>query len=261
MTGCSLASEIEKDAMDWGYGMSQDLTRGQRFLDAFNRIETTLRERTRSDLKEAGFKELVRASRDLVDSQKRRLLDMANLRNVIVHTPFDQKNEIYADPRLSAVEWLEAQAELIEKPPRVLDVLRLIPPRVLSFDDEIDQFLEEAKPPKDFSQSPFRTSNGDFGVITTNAVARWLAAVYVPRDGLIVEPAHVGNVATYGEEQDRVLVKPRTLKVTDAIMYFSGVSHVPPVAILLTESGRHSESPLGICVRADLPDFYRSLGV
>ena len=236
-------------------------TNAERFLDAFNRIETALKNRAGEQGKRTGFWQLVQQSTDLVREQKVRLQDMATLRNAIVHTTLDRNKVLVADPRDSAVEWLEAQADIIEKPPRVRKALKLQRPVILQPSQELNAFLDEVSEPRNYSQSPVSLGGGNFGIITTNTVARWVAANYEVAAGLLVETVSIADVLQFAEPEDRVEIRQPDLKVVDAIALFSGQTEPPPAAILLVERNGNQVSVSGLCVRADLPALYGSIGL
>lgn len=108
--------------------------RATRFLQAFNQIEQELRgrvERRETDPKHLSFPMLLERSPELTERQVDRLRSFADLRNAIVHNPRDIDDEVIADPRESAVEWLEKQVQIILDPPLVRQVLALRKPTVL----------------------------------------------------------------------------------------------------------------------------------
>lgn len=232
-----------------------------RFLDAFNRIELILKKRAKDADKNLGFSALVRSSKELVQRQRDLLLDYANLRNAIVHTRGGQIGQPIADPRLSTVQSIEKQADVLERPPIVLEVLKLQPPIVHPIDSSIFEFFNDVKLPHNYSQAPVRDNKGALHLVTTNAVARWVAASYEPKQGAILSDASIGEVLAYSELGDRVEIRPRGFKVSQAWRVFSGETGSPPAAVVFTHSGSATEKPLGMCVRADLPDMLRALGV
>jgi predicted transcriptional regulator len=237
-----------------------DLSNGQRFLDAFNQIERILRSRASPEKDRVGFSQLVRASDDLIQGQRDLLLDYAVLRNAIVHTK-TEAGRLIADPRSDVVARIEEQVDLIERPPKVLETLRLAPPKILKWDDSVFQFFQQVRLPFDFSQAPVVSRSGDIDLITTNAVARWVAASWEQAQGAALTETSVEQVLHFSEKGDRVEIRSRGLKVVDAWRLFSGASGEPPSAILLTHSGAATEKPLGLCVRADLPAMLKVLGV
>ncbi len=232
----------------------------ERFLNAFRTIEEILASKSSSKGRtHQAFTELVEGSKLLVPEQKRMLRATATLRNAIVHTPYFENRPI-ADPRDDIVLFMEKQAELLENPPKVKNVLKLQPPLVLDYDQEISSFLELVTR-LDFSQAPVKSGASILGLVTTNAVARWLAASYENAEGVVLESSTIANVMAFKEETDSIIFKSKDLKVVDALRAFSGEDGtMPPAAILITDSGISTEKPLGICVRADVQALYRSLG-
>jgi predicted transcriptional regulator len=240
-------------------GMANDLSNGQRFLDAFNSIESTLRSRSSADPRPS-FSDLVRKTRDLVPRQRDLLLDYAELRNIIVHTR-TLNGQLIADPRSDVVDRIEEQADLIERPPRILEALRLSPPQVFQGSDSIVEFLNVVKPPRYFSQAPVATAGDQIELVTTNAVARWMAESWETSQGVVLSEASIDEILAYSEPSDRVEIRGKDLKVVDAWRIFSGEAGDPPAAILITHSGKKTERPLGLCVRADLPAMLKTLKV
>ncbi|WP_147436299.1 hypothetical protein [Mycetocola manganoxydans] len=234
----------------------------RRFLDAFHKTEIMLQSRfDRRDGKRPPFNRLIDESDELVGEQKSRLKELALLRNAIVHTPYSPRDEPYADPRNSVVEWIEKQADVIENPPLVIGVLKLDPPRVLQHSDDVSRFLAEVAYPFDFSQAPVRDANGQIFLVTTNAVARWVASAYSPHAGGVLPLASIAEVARFSEEGDRLHIASERLRVIDALRIFGGALGVPPAAILMRSESPGDPDPLGLCVRSDLPELLRALGV
>lgn len=235
------------------------MSNADRFLDAFNSIEGELKKDVKTS-EYTPFTQSVRHSKRLTPKQRDLLIKWAELRNVIVHTPKGGVPEVIADPREDIVRAIELQLDLLVKPPRVLDVLNYPPPRVLNNGDSIAVFLEEVALPNNFSQSPVRMPDESLSLITTNAFARWIASGY-DNGGVLMEDAPISHVLEYRESGDAVKLGPRTLTAVQAWAHFSGEHGVAPAAIVITESGKHSEKPLGLVVKADVPILLRALGV
>ena len=238
-------------------------TNARRFLDAFHAIEQGLRDRSTKPFtkNEEGFSDLVRDSKELEEGQKQRLRQYSRLRNAIVHNPYEDGLVPIASPRNDVVQWMETQAIIIERPPLVKDVLKLRDPQVLSEDDDVSIFLALAGEPTNFSQAPFRDVSGKLRLITTNSVARWVAEEYTPGIGVVLDNARVRDFTRFAEDGDRLVLKPRDLRAVEAARIFGGSAGNPPAAIVLTEHGKDSETPLGMCVQADVAALLRSLGV
>jgi len=238
---------------------SDDSTNADRFLDAFNGIEDELARRAKAD-RYTPFAQLVRQSRDLTPMQREMLLKWAELRNVIVHTPRRGNPTPIADPRGDVVASIETQLDLLVRPPRVLDVLRPKPPRTLSSEQSVREFIKEVALPNDFSQSPVRMPDGSLSLITTNAFTRWIASGYDDA-GAIIEDAPIAEVLAYREPGDAVKLASRTLTAVQAWSMFSGEHGVAPTAIALSHSGKESETLLALVVKSDVPALLRALGV
>ncbi|MCQ1954125.1 hypothetical protein [Arthrobacter sp. zg-Y238] len=195
--------------------------------------------------------------------QVEKLLDLTDLRNAIAHTPYSETDEPYANPREETVRWIEDQVDIIENPPKVLPALRLVPPQTLVANDRLSVFLGLVGDPHNYSQTPFWRENGDLGLITTNAVARWLANQYEVSQGYLADDVSVSDVSdSASEPRDAVLIKGKNMRVADALKIFAGDSQTaPPVAILITDSGKTHEKPLGIVTPSDIPAMARILGI
>lgn len=232
----------------------------ERFLDAFRTIEAALLAKsTQKYSKQPTFYDLVDDSKLLTSSQKEKLKQFAKLRNAIVHEPH-QNGVPIADPRNDAVDWIERQALIIEKPPLVRNVLKIQPPLVLNKNSEISEFLELVSR-FDFSQAPVGDGARVVALITTNAVTRWISSAYISNQGALVEESKIAEILTFSENTDEVAFKPKDLKVVDALRIFSGENTlIPPAAILITETGKPDEKPLGICVKSDVQALYKSIG-
>ncbi|MBC9942953.1 hypothetical protein ICL81_00225 [Leucobacter sp. cx-328] len=111
-----------------------------------------------------------------------------------------------------------------------------------------------------FSQAPVRMSDGALALITTNAVARWLSSEYKAFSGAAVEHASLGEVIKFSEAEDEILVRSREMTVVQAWRIFAGLeNNTPPHALVITHSGKMSETPLALVVRSDLPALLKAL--
>lgn len=238
----------------------KELSNADRFLEAFRTIEAALLSKSsKKHGKQPPFYDLVDDSKLLTFPQKEKLKQFAKLRNAIVHEPHQHGVPI-ADPRTDVVEWIEKQAIVIENPPLVQQVLKIQPPKVLDTNSEISEFLELVSK-FDYSQAPVGDGIRVIALITTNAVTRWISNAYISSEGALVDESKISEILAFSENTDEISFKPRSLKVVDALRIFSGEnSQIPPAAILITESGKSEEKPLGICVRSDVQKLYKSIG-
>jgi hypothetical protein len=124
-------------------------------------------------------------------------------------------------------------------------------------------FLKLAGDPTNFSQAPYRTNDNGLGLITTNAVARWLTGHYEEDGGYLAGDVSVSDVVEAGAElRDRLELKKKSLRVVDALTILAGGRDTePPAAIVITETGHCHEVPLGIITASDTPALTKALGV
>ncbi|HLS01837.1 MAG TPA: hypothetical protein VK054_07660 [Beutenbergiaceae bacterium] len=241
--------------------MSDNATR---FIQAFTTIEYELRKRIKprdNDPKHLNFPTLVDRSVDLSPEQVEKLKSFSDLRNAIVHNPRDRGNEVIADPRDSAVQWLEKQVDLIVDPPLVMEVLNLQKPTVLTADDDLGAFLAIVRK-HDYSQVPVVDPDGGLHLVTTNAVTRWLANEYIGDKSATVERVKMQDVHRFSEQCDSLVLKPRDLKAAEAVRIFAGdPGSDTPAAIIITEHGKDHQTPLGLCSPTDVATLLHALEV
>ena len=137
-------------------------------------------------------------------------------------------------------------------------MLNLAPPRVLSWDSEISEFFSELMPPLEYSQAPYLDQDGSHRLITSNAVARWAATNYESSSGVLIDKSRITDVASYGEEGDRLVCLKKDLTAQQAIEILTSPEGMPPAAILLTDTGHETGRAMGLAVRADLPNLFRA---
>jgi predicted transcriptional regulator len=128
----------------------------------------------------------------------------------------------------------------------MLSALKLAPPIMFAGTDSILHFLNVVRPPSFFSQAPVRTEDESIGLVTTNAVARWIAEAWEPSQGAVLGDADISEVLCSSEVGDRVEIRDRNLRVVDAWRLFAGEAGEPPAAILLTQTGSQAQRPLGL---------------
>lgn len=238
--------------------------RAQRFLQAFTTIEQELRarvDRDAGDPKHLAFWTLLERSADLTERQVQRLRSYADLRNAIVHNPRDPAGEVIADPRESAVLWLETQADIILDPPLVMRVLELTKPTVLKSSDDLHAFLKIVRE-KAYSQVPVQDAGGGLNLITTNTVTRWLAGEYQGDRSAVFEQVPLTEILRFSEDSSELVLAPRNLKAAEAVQIFAGQrGQNAPAAIVLTEHGKVHQTPLGLCSQSDVAHLLHALAV
>lgn len=236
-------------------GGSDETSRSDRFLVAFARAEEALEELLGSGSGNS-FRWLVRqaAKRDpLVRSVEDDLLELSELRNAIVHERGG--GYVIAEPHEETVAHLEKIVDLVTDPPRVDEVMS----RPVVSCRPAEPVAEAAKRmvDGDFSRLPVYDEDAFIGLLTANAIARWVAdRLAGPPDTLHEEP--VEAVLAYGEAGRRYEVVDRKRLVTDVVALFTEAhrSGRRLETVLVTPTGSEAERPMGIVTIQDLPKLY-----
>jgi predicted transcriptional regulator len=234
--------------------------RGTQFLTAFNEIEDCFRMALGVD-EHVEFGQLVRAYADkkrLTFRQRDTLLAFASLRNAITHGRYYDGNPI-AEPVPEVVDQIEQLRDLIKSPPKALNVLGAMDVCLASPNEPISAVLEHVRR-FDYSQLPVYNETGCVGILTTNAIARWLAHQLSTNKGLAEEET-VSRVLEFAEPHERALPVRRSVTAIEAIDQLShgGKAGAAVTALIVTENGKDSEKPLAVIVADDLPALTAAL--
>ena len=234
------------------------------FLDAFSDIEAYVRRATGADQGER-FATLVTqlASRDrLVREHQVSLQAFASLRNAIQHSKYRSGRPI-ATPHPDVVQAITAVRDQLPRPPRIDSFVQGRGPVETERPSTGVWQALRSMTERDFSQVLVYGDAGYVGLLTTNAVARWLASQVDATGALMVEEAPVEEVLTSAEPHEVAKFVARTATVTDVIDLLSGGSggRLAPVAVVVTQNGKRAEKPLGIVVAHDLLDLLACIAV
>jgi predicted transcriptional regulator len=236
-----------------------------RFLEAFKQIETHLRQRFDPGDGHLEFgRLLVKARGDRALGQyTSRLSRFAELRNVISHEPADNGIPI-ATPLISTVQRIEQIRDALLTPPKVGKFVQTQVVVSTTREDPIGPLLTRLLH-GDFSQAPvIEQEGGTIGLVTTNAFARW-AADQLDQFGMVdATDATVEAVMTKLERHERAVLMGRTANLAQAFSVLRAAAvgeTVGPVAVIVTHSGKPTESILGVIVQADLMSMAEFLGL
>lgn len=244
------SSQLAKSARPAAAASDDDLAR--RFLDACATIERCLK--ARYNLGSAhGLGNVLGdiGSRDKVVNQYQHALRaFVQLRNALAHSANEGGRPI-ANPLPATVEQIERIARQIDSPTPVRSLASPVTSTVSRTDALAPTLISMVE--QGFSQVLVVDEGRDVTVLTTNTVARWMAAHLEPDGSLVVEGASVGEVLAHAEPERVVALRP-TATVAEAIELFGNA--VPPRAIVVTPSGKRTEKPTGIIVVDDLPRLH-----
>lgn len=235
--------------------------RATAFLAAFNEIERHLRRELGED-RHVGFTWMVNELHErgrLPERQQRALVAFARLRNAIAHGEYREGRPI-ADPLPETVAEIRRLAGILVDPPTVLGVLERRDPVTVAPDDPVDRIhalLRETT----YSQFPVYEDGSCVGLLTTDAVARWVAAD-LGADGRLGARTVAEVLGHAGHEEIPVLV-PRDVTVAEAARLLTrpGADGRLPRALVVTEHGRAGQRPLRVVGGGDLPALYEALSL
>lgn len=227
-----------------------------RFLDGFSAIENWMRHTLSTDDKE-DFNSLVRRMGGRVRRHSLELKSFARLRNLIAH---NHSHEMpLAVPTLASVERIEVVGKLLMCPPLLITVAAK-PVEECRPSDPLGRCVKKMHDGI-FSQLPIYEAGQYCGLLTAETIARWLAASFLGDGSGIVDEQTVDEVIKHQESSENVEFVAKTAHVGQALAAFDRFLHSGRrlEAILITERGRPTESPLGIVTIHDIPKLNNAI--
>lgn len=191
-------------------------------------------------------------SRKLLPKTHEELLVLAELRNALTHGRMVNDQRL-AEPTATAVDAMRRVRDQFLDPPTVLTVVEQGKPLIIEPDSSVRQALDLMYE-HDFSQLPVYQRDTYVGLLTTNTVARWMAAQMRAYDGL-AEDVPVEQALRFRENDELVEHAARTTTTTEAMQSFViGAERGRPLtALIISHAGKPDQRPLAIIVAADLP--------
>jgi predicted transcriptional regulator len=227
------------------------------FLDVFNAIEDWLR-RQANVAPGVEFHEVVHLVAENHGGVKRHanlLKKCGRLRNFVVHEY--SRDRPMAVPTLYTVERITAIRDELLSPPSLYSVCT----RPVATCGPSDPVGSAAKTMRDgsYSQLPVYDGTVFVGLLTAEAVARWVAGNLADGQELM-EEEKVAAVLRHQEDPENHAFRGRASTVLDGLGAFDDFLHRGKrlEAILVTESGQPAEHPLGIVTVHDIPKLRRA---
>lgn len=223
------------------------------FLAAFNDIESHLRE-TLGAKKTDSFRWMVDQAnkRHLIsEDQAADLREFGDLRNAISHGRYTDDLRPIAEPLPETVAEIEHIRDILRDPPLALTVLGPQEVRTFSPTAPIGTVLAVIRD-TEISQFPVYDNGRSVDLLTTNTIARWVAADLDDNDHL--DARSVAEVLRYAESTDRAVFLPRDVTAQAALdaMTMPGKDGSLPRAGLITEDGRKDQRPIRVIGGSDI---------
>ncbi len=234
-----------------------DKTRAERFLNAFNNIDYSLRARYGLN-RSMGFSDLIRKSVSLnyvVRKYEDDLIDYGRLRNAIVHQ--GNKPYIIAEPHEKVVEHIEKIERLINTPPKAIDICRrdIISTHASASMEDVIKLIASSN----YSNIPVYKEKHLIGIANGQKILNAFGSYLISggKAKSFLENAQIEDMLTNIKDSNYYDVCSADLTVEDALNKF----HKNPklLAILLTKTGNPSEIPLGIVTGADAIELNKVL--
>lgn len=188
----------------------------------------------------------------LLTPQQRQVLDpLVKLRNAISHGPYRNGRRV-ADPVDEVVEEIERLHAQVFTPPLARDVLGAR--NVVSFQDAAPlEVLLKAVKQDNYSQFPIYCGTEYAGLLTTNAVARWLAQQMFD-SGPASANTPLASILGFREKDEREAFLPADATAASVVraLSLSDEGDPPHLAVILTPSGQSGEEPIALAVADDL---------
>ena len=231
----------------------QTVNRAIPFLAAFNDIEAYLRELLQAK-KSDNFRwmvDLAVRKHLLSEEHAVELREYAELRNAITHGLYTEDMRPIAEPLPETVAEIERIRDILRDPPTALGVLGHHEVHTLTPEDDIREALRVIRSTT-ISQLPIYDNGRCTGILTTNTIARWVAADLDDNDHL--DARSVAEVLDWAEDNDRAVFLPRDVlaqEAIDALTTPKKDGSMPRVAII-TEHGRKNQRPLRVIGGSDI---------
>lgn len=229
----------------------QGRNRGEEFVALYNHLDAHLRQMLDTD-RHIGFVKLAHLAsrRDAaVRAYLGKIQAYAELRNAIVHDS-DMQNGIIADPRPEALEGFRSLVEDITAPRTLLSISSR---EIVVHDpgEPLTRALSLMRY-KGYAQVVVKTGR-EYGILSVEGVARWLQT-QIDQDTVSVGGAKLGDAIEH-EPPSTVEFLDRAATVYDAHEVFQAVGrhrNARLFALLITETGKRTETPIGIATPWDL---------
>lgn len=227
----------------------EEKTRAERFIDAFNSIDYSLRARYGLN-RSMGFSDLIRKCVSLnyvVRKYEDDLIDYSRLRNAIVHQ--GNKDFIIAEPHENIVAQIEKIENLINIPPKVIDICRrdvLSAKSGTSMEDMI-KLISSSK----YSNIPIYKDSTLVGIANGQKILDAFGQYLISggKAQTFLKHMQIEDLLSKIENSNYYEVCKANLTIEEALNKF----HQNPklLVILLTKTGGLNEPPLGIVTGAD----------
>ena len=232
--------------------MEKENTLGKRFLNAYNTLDHCLR--TQYNFKtNISFSDLIRRAATLnqvIRAYEDDLIDLARLRNAIVHHRNDQ---IIAEPHKEVVEFMEKVARIISTPPLAIDVIKSVEVNTISSGATLRDYLEYSVK-VGHNIIPVYKENTLVGVLQRDNLISAMGQVILAKKSLdeFVNNTSAELFLREFPKNDHFALVSKNIKIEEVLELFGNRKLA---SIIITSDGTASGKLLGIVTTADILDL------
>lgn len=230
--------------------MDEARTNATRFIDAYNKIDYSLR--AQNDFKRSmSFSDMIRRSvlvNHIVRKYEDDLIDYGRLRNAIVHKSNDKF--LIAEPHIDVVEQIEKIAKLIATPPKVIETKCVHDVFTVAQDVKVMDVIE-IMAQTSYSNIPVFRDGVLIGVANGQKIIDNFG-LFVSKGGKPLEFLQnktVGELVENETEQLHYHVASVDISIEEVMNMF--FTNRKLLCIILTKYGKMGETPIGIITTRD----------
>lgn len=224
----------------------------QKFISLFKKLEKLAADKSQLP-REANFSKMlakITGGNNVFSYYKEDIKQYAKLRNAIVHESVSDDKAI-AEPHDEVVLNLKEIVEKIENPPKVIPEFQGIIKTVevgAQISDALDLMYKG-----NFSQLPVLDNGKFYDLLTTDSIARWIAA-NKQEGGYLLDNVAVREVLPYKEFEQNYRLISRNTTLIEALKIFEEVEYKeqPFDALLISNDGKKEQKLLGIITHYDV---------
>ena len=227
----------------------EEKTKAERFLDAFNSIDYSLRARYNLN-RSMSFSDLIRKCVSLnyvVRKYEDDLIDYGRLRNAIVHQ--GNKDYIIAEPHDNIVSHIEKIEHLINVPPKAIDICRrdVLSASAGSSMEDIIKLISSSK----YSNIPIYQGKTLIGIANGQKILDSFGQYLISggKANTFLKHMQIEDLLTKIEDSKYYEVCPVDLTIEETLNKFHNNPKL--LVILLTKTGGYNENAVGIVTGAD----------
>ncbi len=232
------------------------VTNARRFINAYNRIDNTLR--NINGFKDTmTFTDVVRraaASNYVVRKYEEDLVDFARLRNAIVHKSRD--DEIIAEPHTAVADKMQHIARLLATPPAAYTLVKSHKVMTFPFDTRLRDIVVVISK-NGYSNIPIMKGGAIFGVLSNKQIVEELGRRLLNKQSAddFLNNAYAGDILF--KDTPHYVILPKDATIERVLRLFQDNRRLR--AVLFTEDGTNLNPPIGIITTGDLLDLNAQL--